>query len=418
MASATSSRRRTKAEHRRLPPARTLAAPLRALALGRRVAPLLYFEFATADGRHPSAAAAVALGQQRIDRVAQALTAAVGSLLRRDDRVVAGPGGRWFAALLLDRARAAGARSALSDADLGEVADRLRASIHAHVTAPPDGELAGRTAETAVRAGWTVIEPRDADRPLAELRHALRGAAVVARIEERRGTVLAALTHELRTPLTSILGFAERLRSENVTPRTRARGLRIIEEEARRLRRLVDGLIDAGAWNAGRLDLRRAPRALRPIVERAAGLVHASAAERGVRVTIRGRAQSYVDEDRLLQIVVNLVDNAVRHARRRGSVLVSLGSRSGRAVITVEDDGPGFDPALGSRLGTPFGIGAGGRVGLGLAIAAMLCTAHDGTLAFGHSRLGGARVVVTLPIARRTKRTAPARPASYMVAPM
>ena len=397
MASATSSRPRKSADLRPLPPARTLAAPLRALALSRKAAPLLYFEFGAPQTGAASCDGTTPTSHERA--VTKALARSVGSLLRRKDRVVAGPGGRWFAALLLDRAVKASARAAVSDADLGIVAGRLAASIRAHVDASnlDEARQAHRARTPAVRAGWTIIEPRDAERPLAELRHALRGAAVVARVEERRGTVLAAVTHELRTPLTSILGFSEHLRTQSGSNAARARAVGIIEEEARRLRRLVDGLIDMGALQAGRLQLRRRRSALTPIARKAVRLIMAAAQEKGVRVTIRGGARSYVDGDRLLQILVNVLDNAVRHARRDGSVGVVIEHRGDAATIAISDDGAGFDPQLGRRLGTPFGIGVDGHVGLGLSIAGMLCAAHEGDISFGRSRSGGARVVVSLP---------------------
>lgn len=369
---------------------------MRSLAHARRVAPLLYFELegiaANADSRIRGAARAA---------VARALHAAVGVSLRRDDLVVTGPAGRWFAALLLDRAVSAVARAAVSDADLGVVTGRLRAAIQAsidaaftsngHRTAPPVP-----TSPISVRAGWTIIEPRDAHRPLAELRHALRGAAVVARVEERRALVLAAVTHELRTPLTSIVGFAEQLRDGALKDARKAkRSIAVITDEARRLSRLVDGLIDAGAWQAGRLVLRRRRSDLRAVALKAAKLLGEQARARRVRVVVRGRATADVDPDRLLQMCFNVIDNAVRHARSR--VAVNVTRRRDGTDVTVTDDGSGFDPAMGGRLGTPFGVGTNGRVGLGLAIASMLAAAHGGAIVFGARRGGGASVGIKLP---------------------
>jgi signal transduction histidine kinase len=374
--------------------ARALDAPLRALAHARRVAPLLYFELTGLDSlegrdvRRISALCAAA--------VAGALRGAVGSLLRRNDVVAAGPAERWFAALLLDRAVPARERAAVSDADLGIVAGRLRNAIRSsldelHATE----DIAVRV---GVRAGWTIIEPRDDERPLAELRHALRGAAVVARVEERRATVLAAITHELRTPLTSILGYAEQLSGdgwENKQKRTRA--LRIVADESRRLARLVEGLIDAGAWQAGHLTLRKRAVKLRSIVDRAVAATSERAASRSICVRTRGNARASVDPERLLQVLVNLIDNAARHARAGGSVHVAIAVLRAKPSITVSDDGPGFCDADPNVLGTPFGVGRSGRTGLGLAISKMLVEAHGGLIDFGSSRRGGARVTIRLP---------------------
>ena len=368
--------------------ARTLEEPLRALAHERCVAPLLYFELTGLDGLDAAdARRANALGA---DAVAKALLGAVGSLLRRNDVVVSGPGARWFAALLLDRAVAARARDAVSDADLGLVAGRLRGAIQTGLDAVADSGSGGP--RVGVRAGWTIIEPRDGERPLSELRHALRGAAVVARIEERRATVVAAITHELRTPLTSILGYAEQLSGDGWSDaRKRARALDVMADEARRLSRLVEGLIDTGAWQAGRLLLRRRRVDLRGLVDRAVRMIVTAIRPRALRFSVRGRAVANVDADRLLQVIANVLDNAVRHARGTVSVTVA------RRCIVVSDDGPGFDGVAPSALGTPFGVGANGRIGLGLAIARMLVEAHGGTIGFETARRGGARVVILLP---------------------
>jgi len=98
----------------------------------------------------------------------------------------------------------------------------------------------------------------------------------------------------------------------------------------------------------------------------------------------------------MLQVVVNVVDNAIRHAKPRGAVDIAIHGRSGGATIVVNDDGAGFDDAVAGRIGTPFAVGSGGRVGLGLAIASMLVAAHGGTIECGGRRGGGARVTIDL----------------------
>jgi signal transduction histidine kinase len=395
MASATSSRPAASKPRSAagISEARALDAPLRALARARRVAPLLYFELTGLDGLE--ARESRRIGALCAEAAAAALRSAVGSLLRRNDVVAAGPADRWFVALLLDRAVPARERAAVSDADLGIVAGRLRSAIRSAL----DTLLAAENiaVRAGVRAGWTIIEPRDGDRPLAELRQAVRGAAVVARVEERRATVFAAITHELRTPLTSILGYAEQLSGnewENKQKRTRA--LRIVADESRRLARLVEGLIDAGAWQAGHLRLHKRTVKLRRIVDRAVAATEQRAASRNVCVRMRGDARASVDPERLLQVLVNLLDNAARHAHAGGSVHVAITALRGRPSITVSDDGSGFstDP---NQLGTPFGVGRNGRTGLGLAISKMLVEAHGGVIEFGSSQRGGARITVRLP---------------------
>ncbi|HXW77681.1 MAG TPA: HAMP domain-containing sensor histidine kinase [Candidatus Eremiobacteraceae bacterium] len=379
---------------------RALEPALRALASRRRAAPLLYVEL---DGIGALAGASTRTIRSACKRaVAATLRSAAGHLLRRRDVVVAGPRGSWFAALLLDRAAAAARRSTMSDADLGVVAGRVRAAVQ---SALDDVRRKRALPQRVVaRAGWTVIEPRDASRPLLELRHALRGAAVVARVEERRATILAAITHELRTPLTSIIGYAEALLgAAKLDDARRKRSLVVLGEEARRLHRLVEGLIDFGAWNAGRLTLRASRVELREIARRGAATVASQAAHRGVRIVIRGEGVALVDADRMLQVLVNLLDNAVRHARAGGRVELRIAGNSSDARIVVIDDGSGFDPAIATCLGSAFAIGPGGRVGLGLALSRAVVAAHGGTMSARSPRTGGARVEIVVPRATGEK---------------
>lgn len=386
----------------RIPEARSLEAPLRALARSRRAAPLVYLELtgpAIAPGaEHRDARAACKRA------AAAALRDAAGSVLRRNDVVASGPGGRWFAALLVDRAVAGAARDAISDADVGIVAGRLQAAVRTRLDDAKQSEDLKES--VGVRTGWTIIEPRDEEKPLGEFRHALRGAAVVARLEERRATVLAALSHELRTPLTSIVGYVEQLRDGVWTDtKKRRRALSIIAEDAARLTRLTEGLVDVGSWNAGHLALTWKPVCLRDIVTRSARAVAQPARARGVRIKVRGDANLTADPDRLTQVVVNLLDNAVRHARARGIVQVSISqprTPGAACTVAVSDDGPGFAGVTASSLGAPFAKGAGGRVGLGLAISKTLVEAHGGDLRVGKSRRGGALIRVTIPDGHRT----------------
>jgi signal transduction histidine kinase len=397
MASATNSRPKRserRAPHARVAEARALETPLASLAAARKAAPLLYLELTGLDG--PSARLDARQRGACMRAVSAALHAATGSILRKRDVVAAGPGARWFVALLVDRAVAASHGAAVNDADLGVAATRLRAKVQSALDElRRRGELPVRV---GVRAGWTIIEPRDAQRPLAELRHAVRGAAVVARVEERRAIVLAAITHELRTPLTSIIGFVERLADDDSPgAAARKRALTIVADESRRLSRLVEGLIDAGAWQAGSLTLRRRSLKLRTIVDSAVLVVGEAAQARCVKLRVRGNAEAVVDGDRIAQIVVNLLDNAVRHTLKGGAVRVSLDQTRDRAMLVVADDGDGLGGDLAKTTGLPFAVGADGRVGLGLAISRMLVDAHGGTLEIARARGGGVKATATLP---------------------
>ncbi len=368
---------------------------MRILAQVRRAAPLLYLEITGLDGMRPAARRAALRACKRA--VASALAACAGSVLRRGDVVAAGPNAAWFAALLVGRAVDAPRRAdVVPDADLVVAAARLRQAV---LAAFRDESTSGSVpARAGVRAGWTVVEPVDPNAVLAEVRLAVRGAAVVGRVEERRAAFLATVTHELRTPLTAIIGYADRLQDEKKTPPVkRRRDLATIASEGRRLARLVEGLIDAGAWGAGSLRLHAAVASIGELADAAWAAVGSRHASRKVEYARLGDALAVVDRERMMQILVNLLDNAARHARH--AVRVGITRRSGRLRIAIDDDGAGFTSETRRDFARPFAVGPLGHLGLGLSIARLLVEAHGGTLRAAQRRDGGASVIATLPCA-------------------
>jgi signal transduction histidine kinase len=373
---------------------RGLSPSLRELGEQGRSVPLLYLEITGLDGLRGTKRKTALQACKKA--VATALTASAGSVLRRGDVVAAGPGATWFAALLVGRAVDAAAQALVADPDLVVAAMRLRGSVLEAFRAAQSRGIMPRRA--GVRAGWTVIEPVDPATPMVGLRHALRGAAVVARVEERRSTFLASVTHELRTPLTAIVGYVERLQEDpRLAAATQKRYLDVISTEAARLSRLVEGLIDAGAWGAGNLRLRVAPSDIGELVDRAWRTVEPRHIERCLRFSRHGSAVAEVDGERMQQVLVNLLDNAARHAKK--TVGVRVATRAGVVGIAVNDDGDGFTRETLREFAQPFSIGPGGRLGLGLSIARLLVEAHGATLRAVARRGGGTSIIIKLHIA-------------------
>jgi signal transduction histidine kinase len=393
--------RRIKRERRawdsRLPELTSLSDKLCAFSRAGRALPLLFIEFSHIGPRAQRSAA----GFERACKqaIAATLKAAVGTQLRKHDLVASGAGGHWFIVLLTG---SSARRTQTADADIGAAAERLRRTVQQAVSRP-DGDRARAATRVGVRCGWNVLEPVDVHRPLEALRHAIRGAALVGRVEARRAIMLAAVTHELRTPLTAIIGFAERLCDPEATnARQRLRYASIIGAEGRRLQRLSEGLIDAGAWTAGGLQLHLQRRDLRPIADAAVTAVKDRAEKRSLKIIVEGNASAQVDRDRLLQILTNLLDNALRHSPEGASIKLRLGARRDGCFISVTDQGRGFSLRARRALGMPFGATADGGTGLGLAISNILVEAHGGALALG-GRGGGGRVTVSLPVRAITK---------------
>ena len=212
-----------------------------------------------------------------------------------------------------------------------------------------------------------------------------------ARAGERR--FLADASHELRTPVTTLLGNVEFAARHGADPEV----LEELQRDARRLARLVDDLLvlersDAGESAAGEVDLREVVR----------GVVVAHAGEDGGRVAAVGANHVLVrgDERALVRAVENLVENALVHGR--GRVTISLARDDGFALVTVQDEGPGPDPAARDRLFERFWRGAGASSrpgsGLGLSIVSAIVDRHGGRVV-----VDGSAFTLELPaVERRT----------------
>ncbi|HEY7073398.1 MAG TPA: ATP-binding cassette domain-containing protein [Acidimicrobiales bacterium] len=246
----------------------------------------------------------------------------------------------------------------------------------------------------------------DATRSLAlamegeALEHARREAAALRRSQAIQRELLSSLSHELRTPLTAIQGFASTLLQPDLTwdAASTDRFLRSIATEGARLERLVGDLLDSSAIESGVLRLQRHWCDLALVVEAARGLVSDGV---GIRVRTAGELEPvWADHDRLEQVFVNLLENAVAHGASRHGVDVRLrrGRTPGTVEVEVADHGPGIPAALADRIFEPRVRAAAdvAGAGLGLSIARGIVVAHGGTLVAAPARRG-ARFVVTLP---------------------
>lgn len=239
-------------------------------------------------------------------------------------------------------------------------------------------------------------------------------AAASAAVVE--AAALSRIAHEFRSPLTAVLGFAEFLSATlDDLPKDRAKGyLADLGLAAERMRRLADDLVALGQGPAG---LRVAEASLDAIMAEAVRLARPSAEAKGV--ALGGPAPSglvaLADADALGRAVANLLDNAIRHGAARGGAVhlrLTDAGRSAGATITVEDDGPGLDPAALAEALAPYGRpgprGDAAPGGLGLPIVKDIAEAHGGHLAIDTAPGRGFRATIQLP-AGRVFRTRPAR---------
>jgi signal transduction histidine kinase len=215
--------------------------------------------------------------------------------------------------------------------------------------------------------------------------------------------VVALVAHELRHPLTAIEA-ALPLLMDAPEPETRRKARRVVERQVMYLRRLVDDLFDAEAARRGVLQLQTCAIDFRSIVGDVVSTFRVRAQERGVDVAEVTPAKPVVvkgDPVRLQQVVANVLDNAVKHTPRGGSVRVHLAKRATRAVLTVRDTGDGIPPDVLPHIFDPYRHhGNGGGLGIGLNVARRLVELHRGRIQAHSAGMGqGAEFVITLPIA-------------------
>ncbi|HEX8005597.1 MAG TPA: HAMP domain-containing sensor histidine kinase, partial [Trebonia sp.] len=237
------------------------------------------------------------------------------------------------------------------------------------------------------------------------LGHIESALAQRAASEARLRRFAADASHELRTPLAAIRGYAELAVRHPVTdPAGIEQALRRVEAESARMSVLVDELLLLARLDAGR-PLAKEPVDISRLAISAASDARAAAADHRWRLELPSEPVMVLgDEDRLYQVVTNLVSNAAKHTPAGTTVTIALaaGGEPGTVELSVTDNGPGIPPELLATLFERFVRGdasrshEAGSTGLGLSIADAITTAHGGRIRV-ESVPGKTRFTVTLP---------------------
>lgn len=223
----------------------------------------------------------------------------------------------------------------------------------------------------------------------------------LAESEQLSRNFLMSVSHELRTPLTAIRGHVAALREGVLDDEaSQERSLEVISEEAVRLERLVGDVLDLAKLDARRFALLREEVDMRALCERAYATFAEEARSRGVEYDLEldGGAVLVTDGDRVLQIVTNLLANALHWTPEGGRVDLGLVAANGEVTVAVEDTGPGIAPQEAERIFRPFWSGDGGGTGLGLTISRQLALALGGRLELYSEPGHGSRFVLVLPV--------------------
>ncbi|BDA70796.1 hypothetical protein CAL7716_049620 [Calothrix sp. PCC 7716] len=219
--------------------------------------------------------------------------------------------------------------------------------------------------------------------------------------------LLAEVSHELNAPLVAILGWTRLLRSSPFNPAMLAKSLETIERNATLQAKLVQDLLDLSRITSGKISLNKAPVELQSVIEAAIATVCHSLETKDIclesildpkSITIEG------DSERLQQIVLNLLTNAIKFTPKGGRIVVHLGATSTQAQISVSDNGIGIEPEFLPHVFETFrqSQSSKGGLGLGLAIAHHLVELHGGAIYAESLGVGqGATFTVKLPLKAR-----------------
>ncbi|MDF2466452.1 MAG: putative histidine kinase [Ramlibacter sp.] len=250
------------------------------------------------------------------------------------------------------------------------------------------------------------------DARTAELRDAnMRLAAAnleLLELDRLRSAVLSNVSHELRTPLTGILGSAQNLRDglAGGLTETQQEYVQMIESDSGRLIRVVNELLEWGRLQSGHIQLQRAPVPLYPLLDEVFMLLRPAAQRKAVSLELAAGDPAVcveADADKLKQILINLLDNAVKFSRPDTSVQVRAEPAPSGLRILVEDHGPGVDaedvPHLFERFFRGRSASAAPGSGLGLAIAKNLARLHGGDITLKSSPGSGSVFTLNLPMA-------------------
>ena len=274
-------------------------------------------------------------------------------------------------------------------------------------------ERARRISAENLEQRLPVINPRDELGRLAATFNELLSRLDESFSNQRR--FMADASHELRTPL-SVMRTATgvTLEREGRTEGEYRDALKIIDEQARRLSHIVEDMFTLARSDVGRQGLRQSDFYLDELIMEVARAADVLASRKGVEISVAPAAETpfHGDEGLLRQMLLNLLDNSVKHTPAGGSVSVSLGRENGHHAITVSDTGAGIPLEAHSKIFERFyrvdkarsraeaAHGTMSGAGLGLSIARWIAEAHGGQLVLKNSGEDGSTFVASLPVNR------------------
>ena len=242
------------------------------------------------------------------------------------------------------------------------------------------------------------------DDEIGELCDAINAMAVELQENEKmKNDFISSVSHELRTPLTAIKGWAETLMDDSVDRETTKKGIGVIIKESERLSGMVEELLDFSRLQSGRLKLN--PTKLDLVAELSDAVLMFTERARQENIQLNYDEPMDIlpimgDANRLRQVFVNILDNALKYSDAGDSITVLVQVADNKATILIQDTGIGIAPEDLPKIKTRFYKANATRrgSGIGLAVADEIVSMHNGTLTLDSKEGVGTTVSITLPL--------------------
>jgi len=235
----------------------------------------------------------------------------------------------------------------------------------------------------------------------------LHDVTSVKKLELIRTEFVSNVTHELKTPLTSIRGFVETLKSGALEDTAVANNfLDIIDIEAERLYSLINDILQLSEIEGMQKDDQVAPNSLNLIIDEVICLLQAAAAKKNIRIEqdVEPNIIILVNKNRIKQMLINLIDNAIKYNTENGLVLIKASKANGKTVISIKDTGIGIPEQHHARIFERFYRVDKGRsrnmggTGLGLSIVKHIVNLYNGDIRINSESGKGTEFIVQLPL--------------------
>jgi signal transduction histidine kinase len=327
-----------------------------------------------------------------------------GILYRDEDLIVAGGQGLDFFILFLFSPPRR--KEHFTNHDMKLISTRIKQKLQ-HVI-DENSDVLGIDENIDFHTGYTVIK-KDPNMHIERLIHeARKEAGFKSQLEEIMIQFISNVSHELRTPLTSIKGYTETLLGgAMVNPDLCQRWLEIIYDEAERLERLINDLLDLSMLEAEQVELNFKQMDICRTIINVCEILHPLAAKENVNIACDFAddiPEITADEDRMTQVLLNLLHNAIKYSPRDKEICVQVSLVSGRVRVDVSDSGCGIPQKHLDKVFERFyrvdkeHIGKAAGRGLGLAIARHIVESHGGTIGAISRKGTGSTFYFTLPV--------------------